>query len=139
MRAWIALLRWAFYVSVLAWAWSRHFFSKLKCISLLVSLYSSLGRFYFLYPSHRVDHYCRIFWAVHVTHHSSKNLIVNRLPFLLYWPTCVSIYLFRTACVFRISSRWISWFMYSITQTSGILVHTKYINKMPRLVRVESL
>ena len=25
------------------------------------------------YVEHRVDHFCRIFWAVHVTHHSSKE------------------------------------------------------------------
>jgi sterol desaturase/sphingolipid hydroxylase (fatty acid hydroxylase superfamily) len=26
------------------------------------------------YFEHRVDHYCRVFWAVHVTHHSSTKL-----------------------------------------------------------------
>ena len=25
------------------------------------------------YVEHRVDHYCRFFWAVHVTHHSSEE------------------------------------------------------------------
>ena len=25
------------------------------------------------YAEHRVDHFCRIFWAVHVTHHSSEE------------------------------------------------------------------
>jgi sterol desaturase/sphingolipid hydroxylase (fatty acid hydroxylase superfamily) len=25
------------------------------------------------YIERRVDHYCRIFWAVHVTHHSSEQ------------------------------------------------------------------
>ena len=25
------------------------------------------------YIEHRVDHFCRIFWAVHVTHHSSEE------------------------------------------------------------------
>ena len=25
------------------------------------------------YFEHRVDHFCRIFWAVHVTHHSSEE------------------------------------------------------------------
>jgi sterol desaturase/sphingolipid hydroxylase (fatty acid hydroxylase superfamily) len=26
------------------------------------------------YFEHRVDHYCRLFWAVHVTHHSSEEI-----------------------------------------------------------------
>ena len=34
---------------------------------------------FMFYWLHRVDHYCRLFWAVHVTHHSSEefNLTVG--------------------------------------------------------------
>src|SRR5687767_13131606 len=28
---------------------------------------------FMFYWLHRVDHYCRLFWAVHVTHHSSEE------------------------------------------------------------------
>jgi sterol desaturase/sphingolipid hydroxylase (fatty acid hydroxylase superfamily) len=82
--------------------------------------------FYWL---HRVDHYCRLFWAVHVTHHSSEefNLTVG----------------FRSS-VFQPLYRFI-WFiplpffgfkgedimlMYAITQIYGILIHTQYINRL---------
>ena len=79
--------------------------------------------FYWL---HRVDHYCRFFWAVHVTHHSSEefNLTVG----------------FRSS-VFQPLYRFI-WFiplpllgfkaedimlMYAITQIYGILIHTQFV------------
>lgn len=82
--------------------------------------------FYWL---HRVDHYCRLFWAVHVTHHSSEefNLTVG----------------FRSS-VFQPLYRFI-WFiplpllgfkaedimlMYAITQIYGILIHTQFIGKL---------
>lgn len=82
--------------------------------------------FYWL---HRVDHYCRLFWAVHVTHHSSEefNLSVG----------------FRSS-VFQPLYRFI-WFiplpllgfkaedimlMYAATQIYGILIHTQYVGKL---------
>lgn len=82
--------------------------------------------FYWL---HRVDHYCRLFWAVHVTHHSSEefNLTVG----------------FRSS-VFQPLYRFI-WFiplpllgfkaedimlMYAATQIYGILIHTQYVGKL---------
>lgn len=82
--------------------------------------------FYWL---HRVDHYCRLFWAVHVTHHSSEeyNLTVG----------------FRSS-VFQPLYRFI-WFiplpllgfkaedimlMYAITQIYGIIIHTQFVGKL---------
>ena len=84
---------------------------------------------FMFYWLHRVDHYCRLFWAVHVTHHSSQefNLTVG----------------FRSS-VFQPLYRFI-WFiplpllgfkgedimlMYAITQIYGILIHTQYIKKL---------
>ncbi|HTL82339.1 MAG TPA: sterol desaturase family protein [Bacteroidia bacterium] len=84
---------------------------------------------FLFYWLHRVDHYCRFFWAVHVTHHSSEefNLTVG----------------FRSS-VFQPLYRFI-WFiplpllgfkgedimlMYAITQIYGILIHTQFIKKL---------
>jgi sterol desaturase/sphingolipid hydroxylase (fatty acid hydroxylase superfamily) len=81
------------------------------------------------YFQHRVDHFSRFFWAVHVTHHSSDyfNLttgfrssvfqplyrFVYFIPLSLLGFTGVDIML-----------------MYSITQIYGILIHTQYVGKL---------
>jgi sterol desaturase/sphingolipid hydroxylase (fatty acid hydroxylase superfamily) len=84
---------------------------------------------FMFYWLHYFDHYVRFFWAIHVTHHSSKefNLTVG----------------FRSS-VFQPLYRFmyfipIAWFgfkpidillMYSITQIYGIIIHTQYVGKL---------
>ncbi|MEP6674726.1 MAG: sterol desaturase family protein [Ferruginibacter sp.] len=83
------------------------------------------------YVEHRVDHYCRIFWAVHVTHHSSEefNLTTGFRSSVLQ-PLYRFIYFIPLALLgFRPID---IVFMYSLTQIYGILVHTQAIKKMPR-------
>jgi sterol desaturase/sphingolipid hydroxylase (fatty acid hydroxylase superfamily) len=82
------------------------------------------------YVEHRVDHYCRIFWAVHVTHHSSEefnlttgfrsSVLQPLYRFVYFIP--LAVLGFRPADIV---------FMYAVTQIYGILVHTQYIKKMP--------
>jgi sterol desaturase/sphingolipid hydroxylase (fatty acid hydroxylase superfamily) len=82
--------------------------------------------FYFL---HRVDHFCRLFWAVHVTHHSSEefNLTVG-FRSSVFQPFYRFIWFIPLAlCGFR---PWDILFMYSITQIYGILIHTQYIGRL---------
>src|SRR5665647_109133 len=83
------------------------------------------------YAEHRVDHFCRIFWAVHVTHHSSEEFnlttgfrssVLQPLYRFIYFLPLVLLGFKPLDIVF----------MYSLTQIYGILVHTQYINKMPR-------
>ena len=83
------------------------------------------------YVEHRVDHYCRIFWAVHVTHHSSEEFnlttgfrssVLQPIYRFVYFIPLVLLGFQPIDIVF----------MYSLTQIYGILVHTQYINKMPR-------
>ncbi len=82
------------------------------------------------YLEHRVDHFCRLFWAVHVTHHSSEEFnlttgfrssVLQPLYRFIYFLPLVLLG-FRPLDIV---------FMYSLTQIYGILVHTQYINKMP--------
>jgi sterol desaturase/sphingolipid hydroxylase (fatty acid hydroxylase superfamily) len=82
------------------------------------------------YFEHRVDHFCRIFWAVHVTHHSSEEFnlttgfrssVLQPLYRFLYFIPLVLLGFKPLDIVF----------MYSLTQIYGILVHTQFINKMP--------
>ena len=82
--------------------------------------------FYFL---HRVDHGCRIFWAVHVTHHSSAefNLTVGIRPSVLQplyrfaWFLPLALLGFRPEDILL---------MYSLTQLYGVLVHTQQVGRL---------
>lgn len=81
------------------------------------------------YTIHWVDHYVRLFWAVHVTHHSSEefNLSVG-LRSSLFEPLYRFIYFipltllgFKTVDIF---------FTYSVTQLYGVFIHTQYVKKL---------
>lgn len=81
------------------------------------------------YTIHYVDHYVRIFWAVHVTHHSSEefNLSVG-LRSSLFEPIYRFLYFipmvllgFKAIDIF---------FVYSVTQLYGVFIHTQYIKKL---------
>lgn len=81
------------------------------------------------YWLHRVDHYCRMFWAVHVTHHSSEefNLTVG-FRSSVFQPLYRFIY-FIPLTLLGFKGIDIM-FIYSATQIYGILIHTKTVNKL---------
>ncbi len=82
---------------------------------------------------HYIDHSCRLFWAVHVTHHSSPEYNLSTgFRSSVFMPVYKYLYFiplvllnFKPADVI---------FMYSITQLYGILVHTQAIKKLPRWI-----
>lgn len=81
------------------------------------------------YWLHRVDHYCRFFWAVHVTHHSSEefNLTVG-FRSSVFQPLYRFIYFIPLSLL---GFKGIDiMFAYSATQIFGILVHTQTIHKL---------
>jgi sterol desaturase/sphingolipid hydroxylase (fatty acid hydroxylase superfamily) len=88
-----------------------------------------LAEDFLFYWLHRLDHEIRLFWAVHVTHHSSEkmNLTVGFRSSVLQ-----PLYRF----IYFIPLAWFGFqpmdiiFMYSATQIWGILIHTEYVNKM---------
>lgn len=82
------------------------------------------------YFEHRVDHYSRVFWAVHVTHHSSEEFnlttgfrssVLQPLYRFIYFIPIVLLGFQPMDIIF----------MFSLTQIYGILVHTQSIKKMP--------
>lgn len=123
------LLRWLFYISVLAWSYQYHFFTIDNIYAYWFILFILVDlAFYF---EHRIDHYCRLFWAVHVTHHSSEEFnLTTGFRSSVFQPVYRFIYLTPIALLGFTPLDIV--FMYSATQTYGILVHTQYINKMPR-------
>jgi len=84
---------------------------------------------FLFYWLHRVDHACRLFWAVHVTHHSAGefNLTVGFRPSVLQpvyrfaWFLPLAVAGFRPEDVLL---------MYSVTQLYGVLVHTRYVARL---------
>jgi sterol desaturase/sphingolipid hydroxylase (fatty acid hydroxylase superfamily) len=81
------------------------------------------------YFEHRVDHYCRLFWAVHVTHHSSEKFnLTTGFRSSVFQPLYRFVYFIPLALLgFKPLD---IMFMYSATQIYGILIHTQYINKL---------
>lgn len=87
------------------------------------------------YWLHRIDHYCRLFWAVHVTHHNSEefNLTVG-FRSSVFQPLYRFIYFIPLSLL---GFKGIDiMFIYSATQIYGILVHTQTIKKMGFLEHV---
>ncbi len=84
---------------------------------------------FMFYWLHRVDHYCRFFWAIHVTHHNSEefNLTVG-FRSSVFQPLYRFIYYIPLALLgFKGIDIML---VYSATQIFGILVHTQTIYKL---------
>ncbi len=118
------------YLFIMAYAYRFHFVDFSSNALVYWGILFILEDFAF-YFEHRVDHYCRIFWAVHVTHHSSEEFnlttgfrssVLQPLYRFIYFLPLVLLGFKPIDIVF----------MYSLTQIYGILVHTQYINKMPQ-------
>ncbi len=92
----------------------------------VVLLFAEDFMYYWL---HRVDHYCRFFWAVHVTHHSSEefNFTVG-FRSSVFQPLYRFIYFIPLALL---GFRGIDiMFIYSATQIFGILAHTQTVGRL---------
>lgn len=117
------------YIVILVYIYQFHFISFAFYPFLYWFLLFVFEDFVF-YFEHRIDHFCRFFWAVHVIHHSSEefNLTTGFRSSVLQ-PLYRFVY-FIPLVLFGFKAIDIV-FMYSLTQIYGILVHTQFINKMP--------
>jgi sterol desaturase/sphingolipid hydroxylase (fatty acid hydroxylase superfamily) len=128
------LFRWIYAGIILTWFYSLRVLDVSPHPFVYWPLLFVLEDFVF-YIEHRVDHYCRLFWAVHVTHHSSEefNLTTGFRSSVLQ-PLYRFIYFIPLALLGFAPADIL--FMYSLTQIYGILVHTQAIKKMPRWFEV---
>jgi len=117
----------AFYVVVLVFFWNYRFTEiTTPWIYWLTLLIAEDFVFYWI---HRVDHNVRLFWAVHVTHHSSTKMnfsvgfrsSVFQPFYRFFWFIPLALVGFQPLDIV---------FMYSATQIWGILIHTEYIRKL---------
>jgi len=88
-----------------------------------------LAQDFMFYWLHRIDHFCRLFWAVHITHHSSEeyNLTVG-FRSSVFQPVYRFIY-FIPLSLMGFKGVDIM-FIYAATQIYGILIHTQTIDKL---------
>jgi len=114
-------------------------FSHFRILFQLSPIHWKVGPLYWIlqvlvedfmyYWLHRFDHEIRLFWAVHVTHHSSE--LMN---FTVGFRSSVFQPLYRFMYFIPIALLGFNpldlLFIYSATQIWGIFVHTEYIQKM---------
>jgi sterol desaturase/sphingolipid hydroxylase (fatty acid hydroxylase superfamily) len=117
----------AIYVAILVHVYDHKLVSWKIGISYWVMLV--LAEDFLYYWLHRFDHEVRLFWAVHVTHHSSEHM-----NFSVGFRSSVFQPLYRF--IYFIPLAWLGFkpldivFIYSATQIWGIFVHTDLIKKM---------
>jgi sterol desaturase/sphingolipid hydroxylase (fatty acid hydroxylase superfamily) len=115
------------YILILDYIYRYHIFSFSHAIVywfMLVILEDFL--YYWL---HRFDHEIRLFWAVHVTHHSSEHMnFTVGFRSSVFQPLYRFIYFIPLALMGFPALDIV--FVYSATQIWGIFVHTESIRKM---------
>jgi len=117
----------AVYIVILDYFYRYHWISFSNIFSYWFLLV--LAEDFVYYWLHRFDHEIRLFWAVHVTHHSSEymNFTVG-FRSSVFQPLYRFIYFIPLAlCGFKPLD---IVFIYSATQIWGIFVHTELIKKM---------
>ena len=131
VNAGIDLLLRGFALGVLLFFFQYHYVSNWNSIVYWFLLFICEDLLFWL--EHYVDHHCRLFWAVHVTHHSSEEYnLTTGFRSSVFMPFYRFLYFIPLALIgFRPID---IIFMYALTQTYGILVHTRSIKCMPRWV-----
>lgn len=114
---------------LLNWFFSYHFLEVTNSYFYWILLF--IGVDICFYFEHRSEHFSRILWAVHVTHHSSQEFNLTTgfrssvfRPFVSFW-----FFIPLTLLGFKPLDILL---MDAICQIYGILVHTRYVRKMPK-------
>ena len=125
------ILRSLFYVAVLLWCYQHKIFTLQNGWIYWIALFF-IEDFMF-YIQHLLDHYTRFLWAVHVTHHSSEEFnLTTGFRSSVFQPVYRFIYFIPVVLIGFHPIDII--FMYSLTQTYGIIVHTQYVKKFPAFI-----
>jgi len=123
----IDLLFRGFYLAILTYCYQHRYLEWHNVIMYWALLL--LAEDFLYYWLHRFDHEIRLFWAIHVTHHSSElmNFTVG-FRSSVFQPLYRFIY-FIPLAILGFKPLDIV-FMYSLTQIWGIFVHTELVRKM---------
>lgn len=124
----IDLLFRAAYIGVLIWFYNFRIVEPIQNPYLYWAALFLLEDLAF-YTLHYVDHHSRLFWAVHVTHHSSEHFnLTTGFRSSVFQPLYRFVYFIPLVLIgFNPADIVI---MYSLTQIYGIIVHTEYVGKL---------
>jgi sterol desaturase/sphingolipid hydroxylase (fatty acid hydroxylase superfamily) len=124
----IDLLFRAAYIGLLIWLYNYSFIEPIANPYLYWTALFLLEDLAF-YTLHYVDHHSRLFWAVHVTHHSSEHFnLTTGFRSSVFQPLYRFVYFIPLVLIgFNPADIVV---MYSITQIYGIIVHTEYVKKL---------
>ena len=123
----IDLLFRGFYVALLTYCYQHRYLEWHNAVMYWALLL--LAEDFLYYWLHRFDHEIRLFWAVHVTHHSSDHMnFTVGFRSSVFQPLYRFIYFIPLAIVGFKPLDIV--FIYSLTQIWGIFVHTELIRKM---------
>jgi sterol desaturase/sphingolipid hydroxylase (fatty acid hydroxylase superfamily) len=115
----------------LGFAYNHRIFTLEKNIYYWIGLCLAVDFMY--YWLHRADHYVRFFWATHVTHHSSTHYNISTgFRSSVFEP--VYRFIFYMPIAFAGFDVLDLMFIHSTLQIYGVLVHTQYVNRLPRLL-----
>jgi sterol desaturase/sphingolipid hydroxylase (fatty acid hydroxylase superfamily) len=123
----IDLLFRGIYIVILDYFYRHNFFSFSHAVAYWVMLV--LLEDFLYYWLHRFDHEVRLFWAIHVTHHSSDHMnFTVGFRSSVFQPLYRFIYFIPLALMGFQALDIV--FIYSATQIWGIFVHTELVKKM---------
>lgn len=115
------------YVLILDYCYEHQIISLTHAVAYWLTLL--LAQDFLYYWLHRFDHEVRLFWAVHVTHHSSE-----KMNFTVGFRSSVFQPLYRFVYFIPLAFAGFKpldiLFVYSATQIWGIFVHTELIKNM---------
>lgn len=136
INLWLNLVNYALAIStkvialiIFGWVYQAHLF-ELQHSNPWYWVALFFGLDFCFYWEHRCEHFSRVLWAVHVTHHSSEQFNLTTGFRSSVFRPFVSIWFFLPLALLGFEPLDIL-FMDAVCQIYGILVHTRFIRKMP--------
>jgi sterol desaturase/sphingolipid hydroxylase (fatty acid hydroxylase superfamily) len=114
---------------VLDYFWQFRLFEIKNVIAYWVVLVVTQDFLYWVL--HYVGHYCRLFWAMHVTHHSSEHFNLTTGFRSTVFEPLYRVFFYLPLALMGFNAIDIL-YAYLITQLYGNIVHTQYQIKLPK-------
>jgi sterol desaturase/sphingolipid hydroxylase (fatty acid hydroxylase superfamily) len=113
---------------IMSWFVHSQMLHFVNSIFYWIILFFSLD--FCFYVEHRCEHYCRLLWAIHVTHHSSHEFNLTTGFRSSVFRPFISFIFFIPLVLLGFKPLDIL-LMDAICQIYGIIVHTRFVRKMP--------
>lgn len=118
-----------FTFSILSYAWQYRLFEIRNVAAYWIILVIAQDFLYWVL--HYVGHYCRLFWAMHVTHHSSEHFNLTTGFRSTVFEPLYRVFFYLPLALMGFTAIDIL-YAYLITQLYGNMVHTQYNIRLPK-------